>query len=441
MGSTAVELAGNTSAKISRLRQEKATQDLNKVLMPVAREGGSFKDAPPSLFGAEFAKKAKEHIDQVKAMRAVPPCHERGMTVFSRAPPTGGGGNMERGINWQRPEQPIPKRGIPEQNLSEERTPKNRADQELTLSPSHISLSHKNKNKIVKNTLNPTIADMGVVPVVALQAVAGRLKYRHANWQIITKDRWVLDTVQGYCIELNSQIRPLPSGQASTPSPTVWGGANSAIEGGARRTPSERSDGRDKGPSGPEEGRKQRPVINFVRPHHFKMEGLHTLKDLLRPRDWFAKVYLKDAYFTIPIHGMHREYLRFVLENKTCQFNCLPFGLTSAPWVFIKTLKPIAALLSRWGVRLICYIDDILILAESMGLAEEQVKGLHCLLGCFGFIIHLDKSVLTRAQTMEFLGISTHGAEVTSRKIRAEARKMSQQPKVSARMLSRLLGK
>ena len=37
----------------------------------------------------------------------------------------------------------------------------------------------------------------------------------------------------------------------------------------------------------------------FVHTEHFKMEGIHLLKDLL---DWMVKVDLKDAYFMIPIH-------------------------------------------------------------------------------------------------------------------------------------------
>ena len=51
-----------------------------------------------------------------------------------------------------------------------------------------------------------------------------------------------------------------------------------------------------------------RPVVNLkalnqhVHTQHFKMEGIHTLKELIRPRDWLAKEDLKDAYFSIPIH-------------------------------------------------------------------------------------------------------------------------------------------
>ncbi len=66
----ATELVSNASVKMTHLRREKVTTDLNKALLPVAKEATNFQSAPPSLFGTEFAKKAKDHIDQVKAMRA-----------------------------------------------------------------------------------------------------------------------------------------------------------------------------------------------------------------------------------------------------------------------------------------------------------------------------------------------------------------------------------
>ena len=40
---------------------------INEALMPIVQQEGNFEDAPPQLFGPGFAK---EHVDQMKAMRA-----------------------------------------------------------------------------------------------------------------------------------------------------------------------------------------------------------------------------------------------------------------------------------------------------------------------------------------------------------------------------------
>ena len=89
--------------------------------------------------------------------------------------------------------------------------------------------------------------------------------------------------------------------------------------------------------SGPQERRGSKTCDQSQSPQqleHFKMEGLHTLKDLLCQGDWLTKVILKDAYFAIPIHQSQQKYLQF--QEKTYHFTCLPFGLLLAPWVFMK---------------------------------------------------------------------------------------------------------
>ena len=82
---------------------------------------------------------------------------------------------------------------------------------------------------------------------------------------------------------------------------------------------------------------QMRPVIilkrlnQWMSAEHFKMEGISTLRDLLRPGDWFVKVDLKDAYFTVSIDSSHQQYLRFMLDRENYQFTCLPFSLSCAP--------------------------------------------------------------------------------------------------------------
>ena len=45
-----------------------------------------------------------------------------------------------------------------------------------------------------------------------------------------------------------------------------------------------------------------------------------------------ATVDLEDAYFVIPIEESFKKFLRFKFENVFYEFNCLPFGLWTAPY-------------------------------------------------------------------------------------------------------------
>ena len=154
-----------------------------------------------------------------------------------------------------------------------------------------------------------------------------------------------------------------------------------------------------------------RPVINlkrlnqWVETPHFKMEGIPTLRDLLRQGDWMVKVDLKDAYFTIPIYKDHQNYLRFMVDGICYQFTCLRFGLSCAPWTFTKVMKPMMTLLRSWGIRIIIYIDDMLILANSKKEASQHLEVLVFLLEALGFIINQEKSLLSPVQEIEFLGL------------------------------------
>ena len=63
------------------------------------------------------------------------------------------------------------------------------------------------------------------------------------------------------------------------------------------------------------------------------------LKDLLRPNDFLSKIDLKDAYLTVPIWIHRQKFLQFIWRDTLWEFARLPFGLASAPLAFSKLLK------------------------------------------------------------------------------------------------------
>ena len=155
-----------------------------------------------------------------------------------------------------------------------------------------------------------------------------------------------------------------------------------------------------------------RPVINlkklnkFLPYHHLKMEGLQSLKYLLDQGDFLCKIDLKDAYFAIPLEKTSRKYKRFLWEGDLYKFTCLCFGLACAPQIFTKLLKVPFALLKRLNVRVVIYLDDMLIFGRSIEEAMQARDTLIFLLQKLGFVLNLEKLQLQPVKTLEFLELN-----------------------------------
>ena len=161
-----------------------------------------------------------------------------------------------------------------------------------------------------------------------------------------------------------------------------------------------------------------------------------------------AKIDLKNAYFAVPISDPDKKYLRFRWKDQTYQFNCLPFGLSCAPWVFTKITKAVTPVLREMGIRLIIYIDDILVMAESENLLKDHIQGTIYLLENLGFVINFPKSLLEPKQIIEFLGFLVDSCNMELKlpgdklkNIRGEARKLLALEHTTTLDLSRVLGK
>ena len=125
----------------------------------------------------------------------------------------------------------------------------------------------------------------------------------------------------------------------------------------------------------------------------------------IRQGDWMISLDLQDAYLQVPIHPESRRYLRFTMGGVPYQFRVLCFGLTTAPQVFTRLMAPISAILHRYGIRILRYLDDWLILAESRTTCIQARDRLLHLCEELGLQVNHRKSSLVPSQDMTYLGM------------------------------------
>ncbi len=77
----------------------------------------------------------------------------------------------------------------------------------------------------------------------------------------------------------------------------------------------------------------------------FKLEGLKDLADLAERGDCAVSYDLMLGYYHVGLFQTSRTYVGFMWRGKYYVYNCLPFGLSMAPWVFSKALR---ALVMHW---------------------------------------------------------------------------------------------
>ena len=120
---------------------------------------------------------------------------------------------------------------------------------------------------------------------------------------------------------------------------------------------------------------------------------------------YMCKIDLKDAYFSAPLHKDSQILMRFLRVGNLYEFLCLCFGLRPAPNIFTKLLKVHV-------VRVTTYLDNLLILGNSMSEIFMVWDSVIFLLQHLGFVINL-KCVLDPAQQIEFLGLIVNSETMT----------------------------
>ncbi len=147
----------------------------------------------------------------------------------------------------------------------------------------------------------------------------------------------------------------------------------------------------------------------------FKMLMHRRMIKCIQPQDWFTAIDLKDAYFHVSILPQHRPFLRFAFEGRAWQYRVLPFGLSLSPRVITKVVEGALNPLREVGVRILNYLDDWLILAQSREQLGEHRDLVLRHLSQLGLLVNWEKSKLSPVQRISFLGVELDSVSMMAR--------------------------
>ena len=181
---------------------------------------------------------------------------------------------------------------------------------------------------------------------------------------------------------------------------------------------------------------------------HFRNEDIGTVCDLIKPGDYLTKIDVKDGFFHIPIEKQSQRLFGIFWKSKYYVYKSLPFGYSWSPYYFHKCFRPVLQRLRELGVRLVTFVDDILIMASKSDIAGHTQMVLDAL-SELGWRVNLEKSQLDPAQEVTFIGYSirTWGERVVIkvpgdriRKAKKDIRRVLSGTYVKARQLARVTG-
>ena len=199
---------------------------------------------------------------------------------------------------------------------------------------------------------------------------------------------------------------------------------------------------------------KRRLVLNlrYLNQHlwkqKFKYEDLRTAMMYFNPGDYLFAFDLKSGYHHVDIAEVHHKFLGFEWNGRYYVFTVLPFGLSSACYIFTKLVRPLVRYWRARGIKITVYLDDGLGVASNEQQALEASQLVRDTLTKAGFVAHPEKSQWIPTQRLVWLGFVIDMAvgqiEVPEDKLLATkelAAKILSIPQIPARLLARLVGK
>ena len=147
-----------------------------------------------------------------------------------------------------------------------------------------------------------------------------------------------------------------------------------------------------------------KPLNQYIRKLHFKMDTLKTVLRQVTPGCYMATLDLKHAYHSVKIDEYYQRYLKFQHEQELYQYTCYPNGLGPCPRRFTKLFKPPLSHLRMKGCYVVGYIDDFFTKGNTKVICKVHLKDIVELFTRLGFTISPEKSLLDPSTKAIYLG-------------------------------------
>lgn len=126
--------------------------------------------------------------------------------------------------------------------------------------------------------------------------------------------------------------------------------------------------------------------------YKFKLEGIKEALDFVQKDGFMFKFDLSSGDH-IDLHPSMFKYFGFSWSGKFYVFTSLPFGLSSAPFIFTKILKNLVRFWREMGIYIVLYLDDGFCFADNYLIVYKRQILLKIHLLRARFVVNEEKSL------------------------------------------------
>ena len=203
---------------------------------------------------------------------------------------------------------------------------------------------------------------------------------------------------------------------------------------------------------------KERLVLNlrylnqYLYKESFKYEDIRVALLLFQKGDYMFSFDLKSGYHHVDIHRQHWEYLGFSWGQGPNAgyyvFSVLPFGLSTACYLFTKLMRPLVKYWRQQGLRIVLYLDDGIVAVQSKQAALTASRAIQEDLDRAGLVVNLAKCCWEPLQQCSWLGFDIDLAQgkiavsqVKLKNLHVQLQQAVQRSELHAKYLASIVGR